>query len=784
MRDMRCRRLIGLLLTGLTAAFSAPDWPVSFQGRPALAIQAPADADDLLRDALQDFWRVSRISTGVSLPVHFGGGDSGDGPSLRLRITQAGVPEGGFRLESSPAGPMLEAATSAGLAHGLYWILEARAGARWFWPGQIGEEVIPGAEFSIPGESVVKAPAYVSRDLFAPGGGSEAGALWERRNRFEEVHAHQHNLGRIFPPVLRRREPELFGVREGRPVVPEGFYWQPDLALPRAADHAAAVVAGWLRLQPERRGVSLSIQDSMRFDEGLGTARWVRPVRWFRGRPDYSDLVFQFANAVAERLPADLLEGRPLGSYAYYWAENTPRFRVHPDVMPVLTADRFQYYDPGFETEDLALIRRWGRSGARRLMLYEYLYGDAYLVPRQAPDAVAAAIRTGHEAGARSYFAECRLFPGLDGPKAWIVGRLLWDPGVDIRSLEREFAVGMFGEAAAEAYLLWLRACEAAWLAQKGAARWLRGYQDETQGMLLSDERTAELDRLLRAFLGIIERQGNPVQMKRAATVERAWSLTRAVVALDRSRRRISAEAHNPGPEAHEAIRAHEQNVENARLLHEDLLLRGELHQREFWLNRTSPVERLRLRLSGWNPNPEAALNDNPRLSGLRAPRGSARTAVDWFGLHIPSVPPEWSVDVRPSEGFQFGATSEASWRIQSADGMWLMQRIPVTPGLRYLASAEARGELSFGVQAGVGLVFLNARGEVLGPPPPGDRLDPEGPVEWTRLVSIGTAPQGSVWAELSFRVLGQPGPSSQDSGDEWVEVREISLHTAAIEGP
>jgi hypothetical protein len=82
---------------------------------------------------------------------------------------------------------------------------------------------------------------------------------------------------------------------------------------------------------------------------------------WFRGRPDFSNLVFGFTNRVAE----DLARTHPdkyVGALAYYWCENAPDFPLEPNVIPFLTADRSQGYDEAFRAEEAALQRRWAAA--------------------------------------------------------------------------------------------------------------------------------------------------------------------------------------------------------------------------------------------------------------------------------------------------------------------------------------------------------------------------------------------------------------------------------------
>ena len=174
----------------------------------------------------------------------------------------------------------------------------------------------------------------------------------------------------------------------------------------------------------------------MRFDQSETTLRARGPLRWFRGKPDYSDLVFGFMNCAADEV-ARQHPGKLLGAYAYYWCENTPTFPVRENIVPWLTANDTQGYDAAFVAEDRALIGRWCRSGARVVGMYDFLYGSPFLVPRLATRLTAESIRFAHDAGVRAYFAEAYAQWMFDGPKLWVTAQLLWNPQQSVACCSR-----------------------------------------------------------------------------------------------------------------------------------------------------------------------------------------------------------------------------------------------------------------------------------------------------------------------------------------------------------
>ena len=63
--------------------------------------------------------------------------------------------------------------------------------------------------------------------------------------------------------------------------------------------HAAAAARAHFATEPDSESFSLGVNDGLTFGESPETLALTTPVRWFRGRPDYSALVFTFMNRAA-----------------------------------------------------------------------------------------------------------------------------------------------------------------------------------------------------------------------------------------------------------------------------------------------------------------------------------------------------------------------------------------------------------------------------------------------------------------------------------------------------
>ncbi len=228
---------------------------------------------------------------------------------------------------------------------------QVRETERWFMPGELGHEKGRAKPLS--------KNAFQTRAM--TGVGRFDGDEWAKNNLLTSRLDFSHNLSRVFPSALYEKHPEFFPLEDGRRIrPPKGgrVSWQPDLGREDVAAYAADKARDYFDEKPEAVSFALGVNDGLVFGESAETKALTTPVRWFRGRPDYSNLVFTFMNRTAEELSVSHPD-KYVGALAYYWTEQVPDFAVHPQVIPFLTADRSQGYDPEFLAEDRELQRRW-----------------------------------------------------------------------------------------------------------------------------------------------------------------------------------------------------------------------------------------------------------------------------------------------------------------------------------------------------------------------------------------------------------------------------------------
>ena len=506
--------ILGLLVLSATVC---AETVVFREGRARLPVYVAAEATADERTAAEDLTRVLGAMSGAVWPVRAENSWwSGAGiyvghtkaaerflPPLEaakdiLAPTADEVGPDGFRIRTVGDRLFIEGATPEATPYAVSWLLQRYAGVRWYAPGPLGEVIPRRTEWTLTELSVVREPAYVSREISGMGGAE--GREWARRNGLRQRLEYSHNLVNVFTPEVYDAHPEWFGAVRGqrrRPLGGGEYRWQPDLSRVDVAEYAAAQAAEAFARSPGRASFSLGMNDSVRFDQGDGTRRLVEPLRYFRGMPDYSPLLMTFMNRAAESLgrrPG--MDGRYLGCLAYFWGENPPPFPVDERVVPYVTTDRTQFYDAAYRAADHALMSRWHRSGVRAYGLWEYAEGDAFIVPRVPHAMLAEAVSEGWWRGARGYMGECGPHAGFDAFKVWMLAQLLWEPERPLAELQDDFFSGWYGPAAPAMRRFFAR-CEAQWMAQQGAPWWIKFYQQQDQVLLFPPEVCRELRSIL-----------------------------------------------------------------------------------------------------------------------------------------------------------------------------------------------------------------------------------------------------------------------------------------------
>jgi len=637
------------------------------------------------------------------------------------------------------------------------------------------------------------APDFIDRRL----GSGIAGSGWRQWQRLHGLESHfrpNHNLHHLLDNALLDKRPEWFPLIDGeRHTMAGGKGPQPNLANPGFAGHVAEQVLRFWEEHPEKRAFSISITDSLKFDESEATRKIVEPHHYFRHRPDYSDLVFRFANRVAEEVfgaPDSVPEAcsRYLTAYAYFWAENVPGIAtsqptgLHPCLIPYLTSDRAQWWDPDYRKNDRDLIRRWGAAGTEFIGGRDYYMGQGYFIPRHYPSLVAKSLQHLHANNGRVFYAEGTPIWGFNAPLYWLAAQLLREVDRDPEALLNHFFQTQYGPAAPFMQAFFER-CEAIWMNQPGDWRWLKYYRHPSQAELFPPEVCEELmgllNRAYEAVGGELPSRAQPGRDSPANPFPETWHPMTGSHALYRARVALTLNAFEFTRAASRYYHAWKDCAANS--------MENENQRRSFQVD----LKRYQRAREALESLPDIA-GPNPRWSARRRlllldpkarqllinqddPSGNGHYSFDsllspgdirgldpWKFRDAP-LRNGLSLAVQPYEKYEFrrltsGGRTGGAVQIRNSNYTSLYQWIRVEPGRETLASAWFRGHIQPGAWTGL---YVSYHGSDL-KPLDADYLDESPPGmhrDWIPLAVRSTPPAQASWAFVALRVVyQQPG--------------------------
>ncbi len=341
-----------------------------------------------------------------------------------------------------------------------YDFLERVCGIRWLMPGELGE-VIPETKELVIGElNVIEQPSYLSRMMSGIYHSVKSDPkwfrksyTWMRRNRLRTRYEFHHNLAQIVRPATYSKDhPEFFPWVGGKRLIPRkgaNSDWQPCLSNPKVIDVCAQAARSFFDQYPGNTSFSVGVNDNYGYCECEKCLKMNDGIRYAEnGKRDYSPVFFRFADKVCGEV-AKTHPDRRIGGLLYSAGTITPPpFRAHKNFIGYIPNDRSRYlFDANFRKKELELLKSWSEV-CSALGIYEWYYGSGFEVPRYYPHTMQAVLKDGYELGVRGFYAEAYPNWGLDGPKLWIMCKLLWDVDADIDALLTDYCRKFFGPAA------------------------------------------------------------------------------------------------------------------------------------------------------------------------------------------------------------------------------------------------------------------------------------------------------------------------------------------------
>lgn len=474
-----------------------------------------------------------------------------------------------FAVRRDRRGLWIAGSDATTTVYAVHRFIEDAFGWYYFTPGPLGLERLDEP----PTPPSVSGPAGTLRQEKAhwmsrhPSSleGTSGGPSWGAWNGLRERFQYNHTLHRIVVPDDFNSHPEWFAKdRSGQPMrppfaQPHGYNDHPDLSQEGVRQRVVeqtleALEQTWdnhrtgrqnrasyppVRLTSGIISVSLSLGDSFVFGNFPEEYPW-NPDGYDRRWPDWSNHVFAYTNALADEISRrwSAEPGRPalyLGALSYLVWENVPAFPVHPRIVPYLTFDRSQWYDPQARADDLARVEAWSRAGTDLTGTWDYLFGHGFLIPRSLVTIVSDSIPALHAIGVDAYFSQVGAIWPYDGHTNWLTARLLWNSHADAAALMDLYFQEYFGPAATPMRQFFDQA-EQAWMRADGRGWWLRYWKDPWQAYLWEPSQVETLQALLdqAVMAAAVEEQASPTALQSADRFARRVEATRQVFELTR----------------------------------------------------------------------------------------------------------------------------------------------------------------------------------------------------------------------------------------------------------
>ncbi len=584
-----------------------------------------------------------------------------------------------------------------------------------------------------------------------------------------------HNLDNIFPPRTITDTPPYFGFeRDRNERLFRSVSPQRDLPNYRTRDRAAAAAIAALG---HSQMFPLGISDTPVFDARESYLRYKRG--YFRGYPDWSNAVFGFTNAVAEKVSAAFPSGgrKYVGALAYLICENPPDFKLAQNVVPFFTTDRANYFDPAYMRGDFDALEKWGRSGAETFGIYGYLYGNPYLFPREIMRFEAGAMRRARACGARLYVAETFAQWGFDAKKMWILARLAENSSADYESLEDEFFEKYYADAAFFMRRFFALA-ESVWTRRTTPAMWLAFYKAENALGLLDADLLEKMDAALKNARLAAQNSANANVAERVAETAALFEITKAAFAFHNFKREMFEIAPDMPVGgilgAFKRYRRLESDFKNAVAEASRL---GKNGFDFYFADKYAPADELVMRLA------EAAvrggrgdfLGEEMRALGFAEEFGAACRLARGVGFSFSQsvwrgALGEWNVVKLDFDGVKMRTDStqkNGGLCFENSLLSGISRNFSVAEGAAVSFSGEARNSASAGTLCYAGLVFLDAYGKPVGRK---TLILPDGGRSW-RIVAV--APKETVRAAVSVFA------TRQKKGDAFV-LESVKFERAA----
>ena len=491
------------------------------------SIVLPKASRDKAADAARRFNQTLKTITGTSLPV-VKQAASGNRIVFKLRKTDSLKTTDNFTITFPDSRTMQIEGTEVSVQWAFNHIIREFAKADWVLPESCGLSYTPMKDLSVPAEKIEVKDISWSVSRYYP-----IHTIWWRQNIHRRLEV-DHDLTKHAFPVKKYGKdnswpkailPVLNGKKITRLPDPKHYrlYWQPCYSNPETAKIAVENLLEYLKVHPGTLGLSMGCNDNRGFCECAACMKMDKNRRNNRSE-SYFTFINRVLNEVCKKYP-DLI----VSLFAYDLTYQPPSFKLHPNAIVYLTIDFNSCADPKLLAKHKKIIAEWG-SKASMLGLYDYAWGYPYPAPRLFEPYHLGMLKYMYDHNARAYFGFSWMVDAGEGPKPYLITKLLWNSKQDMKKLKEEWYIRCVGKKAAPYlkayYKVWNdyytgRARQTPWFNSAPAA--YMAYYDNSNVNALSESDIQAADKAMKQVVALA---GAAQEKQRAELLMRHWRYT------------------------------------------------------------------------------------------------------------------------------------------------------------------------------------------------------------------------------------------------------------------
>ena len=409
-----------------------------------ICVTGQAEADKQAAVLLQDF--VKRISD-ANLPIVYG--EKARKGDVVIGEKEADAGEDGFSLTTEGGCLYVRTGGDKGSIYGVVTLLEKWMGVSYY--AKDAYTLQPMETIELPALAHQETPAFRYRQTFSYGNEDPIYRMWFRLEEPKEMFIDNlwvHTFNRILPSdVYGKEHPEYYSFINGEHRPGHNSQWC--LTNPAVFDAAVASLDSIFKAHPDLKMISVSQNDGNNTNCSCPECK---AVDEYEGSP--SGNLIRFLNKLAERFP-----DKEFSTLAYLYSMQPPKHtKPHPNVNIMLCDIDCKREVPLTDNESgqwfVKALEGWSAI-SNNIFVWDYgINFDNIVSPFPNFHILQKNIQLFKKNHVTMHFSQVNGIRGGDFSemRAYMIGKLMWNPDLDADSLMHTFMNGYYGDAAPYLY--------------------------------------------------------------------------------------------------------------------------------------------------------------------------------------------------------------------------------------------------------------------------------------------------------------------------------------------